>query len=122
MGGVLRACGEDGVAERGDYQGSGLALVDDKGRVAIPNALRSTLAANSPRADGKDGGTVIIAWWDDKTERMRKAVGYIGEDGVEAGKKAAEEMLALQVRILAGEPAEGPDAALIRRRLALTGR
>ena len=87
MGGVLRACGEDGVAERGDYQGSGLALVDDKGRVAIPNALRSTLAANSPRADGKDGGTVIIAWWDDKTERMRKAVGYIGEDGVEAGKK-----------------------------------
>ena len=44
------------------------------------------------------------------------------QPGVEAGKKAAEEMLALQVRILAGEPAEGPDAALIRRRLALTGR
>jgi|CoawatStandDraft_6_1074263.scaffolds.fasta_scaffold01922_5 MraZ protein len=65
MGGVLRACGEDGVAERGDYQGSGLALVDDKGRVAIPNALRSTLAANSPRADGKDGGTIIIAAHED---------------------------------------------------------
>lgn len=52
---------EGGVGERGDYQGSGLALVDDKGRVAIPNALRGTLAENSPRADGKDGGTIIIA-------------------------------------------------------------
>ena len=52
-------CG-DGVVERGEYQGSGLGLVDDKGRVAIPASLRSTLAQNAPRADGKDGGTVII--------------------------------------------------------------
>ena len=49
------------MAERADYQGNGLALVDDKGRVAIPNALRAALATNSPRADGKDGGTIIIA-------------------------------------------------------------
>jgi MraZ protein len=48
------------VATRGRYQGHGIGLVDDKGRVAIPNALRSTLAANAPRADGKDGGTVIV--------------------------------------------------------------
>lgn len=54
------------MADRGDYQGSGLALVDDKGRVAIPNALRSTLAANAPRADGKDGGTIVIAVHEDK--------------------------------------------------------
>lgn len=53
------ACGV-GVSDRGEYQGSGVGLVDDKGRVAIPSSLRSTLAGNAPRADGKDGGTVII--------------------------------------------------------------
>ena len=47
--------------QRGDYQGNGLALVDDKGRVAIPNSLRATLAANAPRADGKDGGAIIVS-------------------------------------------------------------
>jgi MraZ protein len=50
-----------GVADRVDYQGKGLGLVDDKGRVAIPNTLRAMLAKNAPRDDGKDGGTVIIA-------------------------------------------------------------
>ena len=48
------------MATRGRYQGHGVGLVDDKGRVAIPSALRATLAANAPRADGKDGGTIII--------------------------------------------------------------
>ena len=49
------------MGERGFYQGSGLGLVDDKGRVAIPASLRSTLAANAPRADGKDGGVVVVS-------------------------------------------------------------
>jgi MraZ protein len=57
---MLRASGEAGVAIRGRYQGHGIGLVDDKGRVAIPAALRATLAANAPRADGKDGGTIIV--------------------------------------------------------------
>lgn len=48
------------MATRGRYQGHGIGLVDDKGRVAIPNALRATLAANAPRPDGKDGGTIIV--------------------------------------------------------------
>lgn len=48
------------MASRGRYQGHGIGLVDDKGRVAIPNTLRTTLAANAPRPDGKDGGTIII--------------------------------------------------------------
>jgi MraZ protein len=48
------------VDDRSEYQGDGLGLVDDKGRVAIPASLRQALAANSPRADGKDGGTVIV--------------------------------------------------------------
>ena len=45
---------------RGRYQGDGIGLVDDKGRVAIPSALRTTLAGNAPKANGKDGGTIII--------------------------------------------------------------
>ena len=54
-----RQCGV-GVDERSEYQGDGLGLVDDKGRVAIPASLRQALAANSPRPDGKDGGTIIV--------------------------------------------------------------
>ena len=57
----MRAACEVGVSDRGLYQGSGLGLVDDKGRVAIPASLRATLAANAPRADGKDGGMVIVS-------------------------------------------------------------
>lgn len=49
------------VSGRAKYKGKGLGLVDEKGRVAIPVALRNALAQNAPRADGKDGGTVIIA-------------------------------------------------------------
>jgi MraZ protein len=48
------------VANRSWYQGDGIGLVDDKGRVAIPAALRQTLSANAPKADGKHGGTVVI--------------------------------------------------------------
>jgi hypothetical protein len=31
------------------------------------------------------GGEIRIRWWDDKTNRHRTAVGYIGEDGLLAG-------------------------------------
>jgi MraZ protein len=48
------------VSDRGRYQGDGIGLVDDKGRVAIPSALRTILSANAPKANGKDGGTIII--------------------------------------------------------------
>lgn len=48
------------VSDRVEYQGKGVGLVDDKGRVAIPAALRNALARNAPRPDGKDGGTVLV--------------------------------------------------------------
>ena len=48
------------MSVRGRYQGDGIGLVDDKGRVAIPSALRTMLSANAPKANGKDGGTIII--------------------------------------------------------------
>ena len=48
------------MASRSWYQGDGIGLVDDKGRVAIPAALRQALTANSPKGEGKSGGTVVI--------------------------------------------------------------
>lgn len=48
------------MATRGRYQGHGIGLVDDKGRVAIPSSLRTTLQQNAPRPDGKDGGSIVI--------------------------------------------------------------
>lgn len=48
------------MSERVDYIGKGVGLVDEKARVAIPNSLRTALAQNAPRADGKEGGTVYI--------------------------------------------------------------
>ena len=63
-----------GVVSRGWYQGGGLGLVDDKGRVAIPSALRTTLATNAPKADGKTGGTIIVGPHEDP--RMRCLVAY----------------------------------------------
>lgn len=84
------------MSERGFYQGDGIALVDDKQRCAIPPSLRSTLAANSPRADGKDGGTIVIGVHEDhpclvaydpgyqailKAELMRRVELSRGPDG-----------------------------------------
>jgi len=77
------------VSERGDYQGSGLALVDDKGRVAIPNALRSTLAENAPRPDGKDGGTVIIAAHEDQPCLIAYDPAYLAELKRELNERVA---------------------------------
>ncbi|MDE0878413.1 MAG: division/cell wall cluster transcriptional repressor MraZ [Sphingomonas bacterium] len=78
------------MSERGDYQGSGLALVDDKGRVAIPNALRGTLADNSPRADGKkDGGIVIIAAHEDAPCLIAYDPAYVAELKRELNERVA---------------------------------
>jgi MraZ protein len=49
------------VAGRTIYQGIGLQLVDDKGRVAIPAPLRNAVIANSAPEDMKDGPRVTIA-------------------------------------------------------------
>ena len=67
------------MADRGVYQGCGLGLVDDKGRVAIPAALRGTLAANAPKADGKDGGTVIVAAHQKERCLVAYDQGYVDE-------------------------------------------
>ena len=44
-----------------------------------------SFAFSKSRAMAGDTGTVIIAWWDETTERWRACVGVVGEAGIEAG-------------------------------------
>jgi MraZ protein len=75
------------VADRSLYQGGGIGLVDDKGRVAIPNSLRSTLAENAPRSDGKDGGTIIVAVHEDQPCLVAYDPAYLRELKAELDKR-----------------------------------
>jgi hypothetical protein len=63
-----------------------------------PNTVKAIVGGTSTSGDGGtstsgDGGTstsgvggeIRIRWWNDKTNRYRTAVGYIGEDGLVAG-------------------------------------
>lgn len=80
------------MSNRGWYQGDGIGLVDDKGRVSIPAPLRNTLTANYPRADGKDGGSVIIGAHE--TQRCLTAYdpGYLDLLAARAAKQEAENL------------------------------
>lgn len=57
----MRLRDEVGVSVKNSYRGSGLQLVDEKGRVAIPSSLRAALLARSPIGDdGKAVTTVVL--------------------------------------------------------------
>jgi len=75
------------VAARALYQGGGIGLVDDKGRVSIPNALRTALAANSPRPDGKDGGTIIVSVHEDQPCLVAYDPAYLTDLKVELDRR-----------------------------------
>ncbi len=64
-----------------------LALMRNLGHLDDGHIGGTATAGDGGTATAGNGGTIIIAWWDTKSERMRKAIGYIGEDGLEAGKK-----------------------------------
>ncbi len=66
------------MAERGLYQGYALQLVDDKGRVAIPAALRGTLDDNL-RVEGRDERKVIISTHEDEPCLIGYDAGYARE-------------------------------------------
>ena len=93
-------------------------------RRALSEAGRPSTTLVLDRVDAPTLGAVIALF--------ERAVGLYAElvdlnayhqPGVEAGKKAAAEVLELQARILAGEPIEdSDDAALLRRHLAANGR
>ena len=100
------------MSDRVEYLGKGIGLVDDKGRVAIPNVLRTALAHNAPRADGKDGGTVIVGIHPDFPCLIAHDKGYIdflrsdlarrqGESGARTG---SAEYYAPRMRSASGEP------------------
>jgi hypothetical protein len=49
------------------------------------NSVIATAGFNS-KAKAGENGCIALAWWDEKAKRPRITVGYVGEDGVEAGK------------------------------------
>ena len=81
---------EVGVSERVDYVGKGIGLVDDKGRVAIPNSLRTALAQNAPRPDGKDGGSVYVGVHPDLPCLIGFDRGYLEELKIGLEKRRSE--------------------------------
>lgn len=48
------------MSGRNSYRGSGLQLVDEKGRVAIPSSLRAALLARSPTGDDGKALTMVV--------------------------------------------------------------
>lgn len=98
-----------GVSNRGRYQGDGIGLVDDKGRVAIPSALRATLSANAPKANGKDGGTIIIGAHQKNRCLIAYDPGYV-------------DMLAEKLdRLEAANPGDDGDVDYNRKRAGASG-
>lgn len=92
-------------------------------RRALAEVGKQSLTLELEGVDARTLGGIIALY--------ERAVGFYAtwlginayhQPGVEAGKKAAGEMLELQAWIQSGAKQSGPDAALIRRRLALTGR
>lgn len=82
------------MADRSWYQGDGLGLVDDKGRVTIPTALRQALTANAPKADGKTGGTVIIGAHQKSKCLIAYDAGYLDLRAAKLEKQEAEHTAA----------------------------
>ncbi len=86
---------------RSGYRGLGLAMVDDKGRVAIPSGLRAALEKNSGHPEGsKEARTAILT----SHEREDCLVAYD-----EPAFDARMERLEARELEFAGEDGEGDD-------------
>lgn len=92
-------------------------------RRALTDAGRLSHTLVLERVDAFHLG-VLIALFERTVGLVAHALGINAyhQPGVEAGKLAAAEILALQARILAGDPVTGPDADLIRAHLRANGR
>ncbi len=88
--------GDSGTATAGDrgtatagYRGtatagySGTATAGDRGTATAGHRGTAT-AGYSGTATAGDRGSVCVRYWDKKAERYRLAVGYVGENGIEA--------------------------------------
>ncbi len=49
-----------------------------------PHSIAAGLGPYSTAEAGEDGA-IVLSYWDDEAERHRIVVGYVGEDGIEAG-------------------------------------
>ncbi len=83
--------GNDGTATAGH---DGTATAGDRGTATAGNAGTATAgndgtatAGYAGTATAGDRGTIQIKYWDAKEQRYRIAIGYVGENGIEAGKK-----------------------------------
>ncbi|MGV8528843.1 hypothetical protein ACV35S_06905, partial [Pseudomonas aeruginosa] len=71
--------GDEGTATAG-YKGT--ATAGYKGTATAGDEGTAT-AGNWGTATAGEKGEVRIRYWDEKTERCRTVIGYIGEDGLE---------------------------------------
>ena len=71
--------GDAGTATAG-YRGT--ATAGDVGTATAGDAGTAT-AGDRGTATAGDAGTLIVSWWDSSANRQRKAVGYIGENGLQ---------------------------------------
>ena len=71
--------GYSGTATAGD---SGTATAGYRG-TATAGYRGTATAGYSGTATAGDRGEIRVRWWDDKNERYRTVIGYVGEDGIE---------------------------------------
>lgn len=57
----------------------------DSGHASATGNSGWAVAGSSGRARASERGALTILWWDAKAERHRVIVGYVGENGIEAG-------------------------------------
>ncbi|MDS9522734.1 hypothetical protein RME12_33070, partial [Pseudomonas aeruginosa] len=81
--------GDWGTATAGDW---GTATAGNEGTATAGNEGTATAgdwgtatAGNEGTATAGKKGEIQIRYWDEKTERYRTVIGYIGEDGLEPG-------------------------------------
>ena len=80
VGGTATA-GDRGTATAG-YGGTATA---GDGGTATAGDRGTATAGYGGTATAGYGGIVEVAWWDEEKSRMRRAIGYVGEDGIKAG-------------------------------------
>jgi hypothetical protein len=82
--------GDSGTATAGDYGTAtagvgGTATAGYRGTATAGNGGTAT-AGEYGTATAGDYGTLILSFWDCEKDRRRFVTGYVGEDGIEAGK------------------------------------
>ena len=71
------------LAASGDS--SKLAASGDSSKLAASGKKSIVMAAATDcTAKAGEDGCIALAWWDSNAERFRVAIGYVGEDGIEA--------------------------------------